>query len=86
MMRQQSHAAGTFPLCPGCNREPRHIHDLRRRPVGGHLLSCGCGDTAKFDSLTAAVCAWTRDRDVSMTVRPLPARGTVLHFNLGGAR
>lgn len=69
--RQQKHAAGSFPACPECGREPRHILDVRRRPIGGHLLSCACGDTTKHDTLTDAVRTWCRARNVSMTVRPV---------------
>lgn len=67
--RQQTHASGSFPDCPQCGREPRHIHDARRRPLGGHLLSCACGDSSKFDTLAGAVRAWCAARNVSMTVR-----------------
>lgn len=83
MMRQQPHARGTFPTCPQCAREPRHIHDVRRRPTGGHMLSCGCGDTARFDTLAQAIRAWCSPRNVSMTVRP---RADVVHIHLGAVR
>lgn len=72
--RQQSHPAGSFPHCPHCNREPRHIVDGRAAPVGGHLLSCTCGDSAKFPSLAGALRAWCASRNVSMTVRPVTPR------------
>lgn len=68
-MRQQSHPASTFPQCPACSKEPRHILDMRSRPVGGHLLSCACGDTPKFDQLSEAVQSWCRAHNVSMTLR-----------------
>jgi hypothetical protein len=69
-MRQQPHPAGSFPTCPACQKEPRHILDLRRRPIGGHLLACHCGETPKADDLAAAVRAFCRARNVSLTVRP----------------
>ena len=58
MQRQQSHATGTFPVCRHCQHEPRHILDARRRPAGGHLMSCACGDTRKHDDLAAALIEW----------------------------
>lgn len=69
--RQQKHPAGSFPVCPTCNFEPRHILDVRHRPLGGHLMSCACGDTPKHDSLADAVRSWCRARNVSLTVRPV---------------
>lgn len=74
--RQTSHPEGTFPTCPDCGREPRHLIDARRRPVGGHLLSCYCGDTPKFEGLSEAVRAWCRIHNAPMTVRPA-RRGVV---------
>lgn len=64
--RQVSHPRGTFPMCPSCSREPRHIVDGRRRPVGGHLLSCACGDTPKTDDLPAALNTWCRAHGVAV--------------------
>lgn len=69
--RQQSHPVGTFPQCPRCGFEARHVIDARRRPLGGHLLSCACGDSPKFDTLGQAVAHWCGARNVSMTVRPV---------------
>lgn len=68
--RQLWHPRGSFPVCPQCNKEPRHIIDGRRRPVGGHLMSCQCGDTPKCDSLALAVASWCQAHNTSMTVRP----------------
>lgn len=69
--RQQSHAVGSFPQCPACQREPRHIVDGRQRPTGGHLMACSCGDSPKFDSLAVALRTWCAARNVSVTVRPV---------------
>lgn len=66
--RQMPHPAGTFPTCPACSREPKHILDGRRRPVGGHLLSCACGDTPKADDLPAALNTWCRAHGVAVPV------------------
>lgn len=76
-MRQQRHPVGSFPKCPDCGKEPRHILDQRRRPVGGHLMSCACGDTTKHDTLQGALVAWMKPRNVSLTVRLVePAIGS----------
>lgn len=66
--RQIAHPAGTFPPCPACRREPKHILDGRRRPLGGHLLSCACGDTPKADDLPEALNTWCRAHDVAVPV------------------
>ena len=58
--RQQLHAVGTFPVCPDCGDELRHILDDRATD-GGHCLSCCCGDSPKFASfylLMAALEGW----------------------------
>jgi hypothetical protein len=78
-MRQQSHPIGSFPACSQCRKEPRHILDLRRRPVGGHLLACHCGETPKFDDLASAIRAFCSSRNVSFTVR---SRGTVTRLQV----
>lgn len=77
--RQQPHDAGTFPQCPDCQREPRHLLDGRRRPIGGHLLACSCGETTKYDSLQQAVAAWCAPREIPAPMRlrierPAPVR------------
>lgn len=77
--RQQSHPAGSFPSCPDCKTEPRHILDARGRPLGGHLMSCRCGDTPKFDTLAEAVRTWCRARNVSMTLRSARSNVHALH-------
>ena len=82
--RQQVHAAGTFPLCPGCHREPRHILDGRRRPIGGHLLACSCGETAKHDSLVEAVAAWCAPRNVRAPLRLRHERQAPVRLVSGG--
>lgn len=69
--RQQSHPRGTFPTCPACGFEARHFIDRRQAPVGGHFLSCACGDAPKRASLGSAISAWCTPRNVSLTVRPL---------------
>lgn len=66
MMRHQPHPDGTFPVCPDCGVEPRHILDLRARPRGGHLLSCACGDSTKHDNLAEATKAWGRARNIEI--------------------
>jgi hypothetical protein len=66
MMRHQPHPAGTFPACPDCGIEPRHILDQRARPRGGHLLNCACGDCTKHDDLAAAAQAWGRAHQVQI--------------------
>lgn len=69
--RQQPHDAGTFPACPDCKREPRHILDARRRPIGGHLMLCSCGETGKHESLDQAVSQWKRMHGIPLVhVRP----------------
>jgi hypothetical protein len=66
--RQVQHPNGTFPKCPSCCREPRHIFDGRSRPTGGHLLSCACGDTPKAVNLPEALNTWCRAHDVAVPV------------------
>ena len=65
--RMQLHAVGTFPACPDCGDELRHIHD--DRAGGGHFLSCCCGDSPKFagfDPLMEALAGWCLQRGVAM--------------------
>lgn len=76
--RQMPHPAGTFPKCPSCGREPKHILDGRRRPMGGHLLSCACGDTPKGDALPEALNSWCRAHGV-----PVPVFAPVAVIDLG---
>jgi hypothetical protein len=65
------HAAGTFALCSGCNREPHHVIvkgrsaneavDIRNpAPSERHQLECcRCGRvTAKHPTLAEAVDEW----------------------------
>lgn len=75
--RMQQHSMGTFPLCPECGVEYRHVRDYRSCG-GGHLLSCCCGDSPKFpsfDALRAAMRGWCAARGVaipdSVDVQPL---------------
>ena len=82
MMRQQRHPAGTFPTCPACNMEPRHILDQRRRPLGGHLLSCACGDGTKQDTLAQAADSWCATRNLRACLEPR-ARTNVLRRSRG---
>ena len=66
--RQQRHPAGTFPRCPDCGGELRHIHD-DRAAFGGHLLSCCCGDSPKFaeaQDLWNALYTWCALRSVAV--------------------
>lgn len=73
-MRQQhvTHAAGTFPPCRGCRREPMHVvcygnstRDQAITPGAGpaerHQLECNrCGHvTARHPTLDAARAEWT---------------------------
>jgi len=82
--RQQLHSVGTFPVCPDCGDELRHIHD-DRAAEGGHFLSCCCGDSPKlptFDALLDAMQGWCAQRGVPVpagvslpsTMRPVLAR------------
>lgn len=68
--RMQSHPPGTFPACPTCRREAKHVIDGRNRPVGGHLMTCSCGDSPKFDSLPEALQAFCSARGIFSDGRP----------------
>lgn len=83
MQRQQSHPSGSFPACRHCGHEPRHIMDARRRPIGGHLMSCSCGDTGKYDTLADALTAW---RQHHAPIPALPAAGQRIRLIGQGAR
>jgi hypothetical protein len=75
--RQQPHAVGTFPLCPDCGDELRHIVD-DRASAGGHFLSCCCGDSPKFGSLPllwAAMLGWCERRGVAAPCLQPPRAG-----------
>jgi len=63
IQRQQTHTAGTFPICKDCHREPRHF------VIGGasystgmssekHMLECRCHRTGKFQKVDDAVREW----------------------------
>lgn len=72
--RQQTHAVGTFPRCPDCGDELRHILD-DRATAGGHFLSCCCGDSPKFASFPAlwfALEGWCQRRGVVMPTFTMP--------------
>lgn len=72
--RQQPHAVGTFPCCPDCGDELRHIVDDRAK-VGGHFLSCCCGDSPKFHDFPAlwdALHGWCSRRGVTMPTVVMP--------------
>lgn len=72
--RQQPHAVGTFPVCPDCGDELRHIVDDRAK-VGGHFLSCCCGDSPKFHDfqlLWDALYSWCSRRGVTMPTVAMP--------------
>ena len=59
-LRHVLHSVGTFPICPACGDEYRHIVDSREG-LGGHCLSCCCGDSPKFptfDALLDAMQGW----------------------------
>lgn len=70
MQRAIVHDPGTFPICPDCGLEPRHIFDHRRRPVGGHLMSCRCGDSPKYDDMESALACWGRTHRVRVVPAP----------------
>lgn len=66
-MRMQLHGVGTFPVCPHCGDELRHIVDYST--TGGHLLSCCCGDSPKFptfEALLTAMRGWCRMHAVAV--------------------
>ena len=66
--RMQLHSVGTFPVCPDCGDELRHIRDDRAQG-GGHFLSCCCGDSPKlptFDALLGAMETWCAARGVAV--------------------
>lgn len=73
--RQQLHPVGTFPVCPTCGDELRHIHDARVTD-GGHLLSCCCGDSPKFADFADLMDALVRAcaRSGMPPPKPVPAR------------
>jgi hypothetical protein len=66
--RMQLHSVGTFPVCPDCHDEYRHIRDDRAHG-GGHFLSCCCGDSPKlptFEALRDAMRGWCVARGVAV--------------------
>lgn len=66
--RMQLHPPGTFPECPDCGDELRHVHD-ERAVVGGHFMSCCCGDSPKFggaEAMVEALHGWCAQRGVTM--------------------
>lgn len=75
--RDQGHPIGTFPTCPRCAMEPHHILDSRRRPMGGHLMQCACGETGKFDNLDEALQTWCVINGIVLQRKELPPRGVV---------
>lgn len=86
--RTVQHTHGTFPQCPRCQREPRHMLDVRRQPIGGHWLECPCNvNGLRYPTLERAIREWCGARGVAMSVRAYPKpTATVLHMPGGLGR
>lgn len=91
MQSQIKHPPFSFPSCPGCGREPRHLFDARTGTFfgparGGHFMACSCGDGAKFPTFAAALSAWcgarNLDPNANRNVRALRRPGTPV-FRVG---